>query len=65
MFKQKQKLKQGSEACLQPFQISKIECFAEIVNLLTIFGKHFILDVWQGSEYASEDHINYGNLKSV
>ena len=59
MFKQKQKLKQGSEACLQPFQISKIGYFAEI------FGKHFILDVWQGSEYASEDHRNYGNLKSI
>ena len=48
--------------CTELCQISKIKCFAHIVNPLTIFGKHSILDVWQGSEYASEDHINYGNL---
>ena len=31
-------------------------------KLLTIFEKHFLLDVWQGSEYVSEtDHqINFG-----
>ena len=41
-----------SEPC-QPF---KIECFAKIVSgqrLLTFFVKHSILDVWQGSQYAS------------
>ena len=33
-----------------------MECFVKIVNgfkLLTVFPKPFILDVWQGSEYAS------------
>ena len=33
-----------------------MKCFAKIVNgwkLLTISAQHFILDVWQGSEYAS------------
>ena len=41
-----------SELC----QISKMESFAKIVNgfqSLTIFAKRYILDVWQGSEYAS------------
>ena len=34
-----------------------MECFAKIVNgfyMLTVFTKRFILDIWQGSEYASE-----------
>ena len=41
-----------------PFQTSEMEIFVEIVNgylLLTIFAKSFILDVWQGSEYASKN----------
>ena len=41
-----------TEAYLEPCQISKLdklECFAEI----TIFTKRLILDVRQGSEYAS------------
>ena len=41
-----------SELC----QIFKMESFAKIVNgfqSLTIFAKRYILDVWQGSEYAS------------
>ena len=39
----------------EPCQTSKMELFAKIVNgkLLTPFAKGFILDVWQGSEYAS------------
>ena len=32
----------------------KMKCFAKIVNDLTIFAKHSILDVWEGSEYASD-----------
>ena len=34
-----------------------MECFVEIVNglkPLTIFAKRSILNVWQGSEYASD-----------
>ena len=37
-------------------EASNMELFAKIVNewkLLTIFEKNSILDVWQGSEYAS------------
>ena len=33
-----------------------MECFEKVVDgfeLLTIFAKLFILDVWQGSEYGS------------
>ena len=39
----------------EPSRTSKMELFAEIVNgwnVLTIFAKNFILDVWMGSEYA-------------
>ena len=45
-----------SEWHLEPCQTSKTEHFATRVNgwkLLTIFAKSSILDVWQGSEYAS------------
>ena len=38
----------------EPYQRSKMECVAKIVNaknMLPIFAKSFILDVWQGSEY--------------
>ena len=41
-----------SEGC----QPSKVEFFGDVVNSfqpLTIFAKRSILDVWQGSEYAS------------
>ena len=47
----------GEEACSKSCQTSKIELFVKIVKskkLLTIFVKTSILDVWQGSEYASE-----------
>ena len=33
-----------------------MESFEEIVGgfeLLTVFAKHFILDIWQGSEHVS------------
>lgn len=43
------------EAYSEPYQRSKINCFAKIVNtkkLLTIFTKHSILNVLLGSEYA-------------
>ena len=45
----------------KPYQKSKKELFAKIVNswkLLTIFPKGSILDVWQGSEYDSENDQN-------
>ena len=37
-------------------QISKIGCFEKVVDgfeLLTIFAKRSILDIWRGSEYNS------------
>ena len=45
------------EAYSEPYQASKIGCFAKIVNglqPLPIFAKRSILDDWQGSEYHSE-----------
>ena len=39
----------------EPYQQYKMERFAKIINgfqLLTIFAKQSLLDVWQGSEYA-------------
>ena len=48
---------EGTEAYSEPSQTSKMDSFAKIVNgvqPLIIFAKHSILDVWQGSEYASE-----------
>ena len=39
-----------SEAYSEPCQICKMECFVKIANG---FAKLSILDVWQGSEYAS------------
>ena len=44
------------EAYSKPCQTSKMECFAKIVNgskLKNYFVKHSILDISQGSEYAS------------
>ena len=46
----------STEAYLKPCQTSKMERFAKIVNgwkPLTIFGKYFIIDVWQDLKYAS------------
>ena len=45
-----------TEAYSEPCQTSKMQCFAKIViaeKALTIFPKNSILDIWQGSEYAS------------
>ena len=39
------------ETYLEPYQTSKMGCFAKIVNgkkLLTFFVKHCILNIWQG-----------------
>ena len=46
-----------TEAYSQPCHTSKKELTLKIVNCvkpLTIFTKRFFLDVWQGSEYTSE-----------
>ena len=46
-----------AEAYLEPYQTSETELFVKIINvfscLLTIFAKRSILNIWQGSEYAS------------
>ena len=47
------------------YQTSKIDRFAKIgtgFKPLTIFAKRSILDVWQGSEYVSDDYTNAGLL---
>ena len=47
----------GSEVNSESCKTSKVKLFAEIVKTekpFTIFVKASILDVWQGSEYASE-----------
>ena len=36
---------------IQSTQASKVKCFGKIVNCYS--AKHFILDVWQGSEYTT------------
>ena len=49
-------LKSHSDAYSEPCQTSKIKLLPKIVNgfwPLNIFTKNFILDVWQGSDYAS------------
>ena len=42
-------------------EMSKVECFAKIINdlqPLNIFAKCSVLDVWQGTEYTSAiDHL--------
>ena len=46
-----------SEACSELCQTTKKERFAKIVNdfqTSTFFEKNSILDIWQGSEYASK-----------
>ena len=45
-----------SEAYSEPCAPSKTDRFAKVVNgfqLLTIFAKYSILDVWQSPEYVS------------
>ena len=45
------------EAYLEAYQTYKMEFFTKIVNgfqLLTVFGKSFILDVLMDSEYTLE-----------
>ena len=44
---------QSTEVYSEPYQTSKME---RLVKPLTIFAKLFILDVWQGSEYATGVH---------
>ena len=49
---------QRPEAYGEPKQTSKMELFAKTVKgwkSFIIFPKCFILDVWQGPEYTSED----------
>ena len=48
----------SSEPYLEPFQTSKILWSVKILNRwkpITIFAKHSILDIWQGSEYTCVD----------
>ena len=43
----------------KPGRTSKMKCLEKLVNSdkpLTSFAKNSILDVWKGSEYASENH---------
>ena len=56
------------EAYLELCQTSKMECFLKIVNgynQLTIFAKYFILDVWQCSEYASNNEVFFFSRGNV
>ena len=44
-----------AEAYSESYQIFKMGCFGKIVNgfyKLTGFGKRFVLDVWQCSQFA-------------
>ena len=53
-----------AEAHSEPSQTSKMKFFAKIATgfqLLTIFAKIFILDVWLGSEYASKYPFQFDN----
>ena len=43
------------EAYSDPFETSKMEFFVKILEALIIFAEVSILDVWKGSEYATED----------
>ena len=55
-------LEVNSEAYSEPFQTSKMEVFAQLVNgiwLLTIFAKRPILNVWQHCKFASEASNNF------
>ena len=58
----KPNLRLYTTAYLEPCQTSKMERFVKTVNdsmLLTIFAKGTILDVSQGSEYASVYEFNW------
>ena len=44
---------------LKPCQTSKMKYLVKIVKLLTISVKSSLLDVWQGSEYASSSRNNF------
>ena len=61
-FSSQQSLLLTAKIYLEPCQISKIERSAKIAitafQPLTIFVKHFILDVWKGSEYAFGKWLN-------
>ena len=53
-----------SEAYSEPYQTSKMKCFAKIINsskLLTTVAKRSIFDVWKISEYASQHHLYFSN----
>ena len=39
-----------ADAYSEPYQTSMMQCFVKIANILTIFVRLSILDVWQGSE---------------
>ena len=43
-----------AEAYSELYQIFRMVLFAKIVNGFQLFLRKAILDVWQGSEYASE-----------
>ena len=45
--------KQSPEANSEPCQAPQTERFAKI-TIFTILSIHYILDVWQGPEYASK-----------
>ena len=58
------------EAYSEPCQTSKMDCFVKIVislNLLTFFVRHSILDVWQGSKYASVIYTSslFGKIEGI
>ena len=61
----------SAEGYSKPNRTSKMERFTKIVNglnPLTVFAKSFVLDVWQGSEFASDlKHLDkeYIYLKQV
>ena len=47
----------NTKASSKPCQTSEMELFVKTVkneNLFTVFANSYILDVWQGSEYASK-----------
>ena len=55
-----------SEENSEPFETSKIELFAKIVNdlkALTIFGKNSILNAWLNSDCACLETTIYFTIK--
>ena len=69
LLERRQKNLSNPEAYSKPCQASEIKCCAKIVNrwkLLTFFLKHYILNVWQGSEYTSLIyHILFGKIEDT